>query len=259
MQKHEAMEFLGLSGKPSAQQVIEAYHRLAKKYHPDLYATHDETIQQVMQEKFVQLGKAKDALLDEMGAKDSSAGAEGQGLEHDLINIESRISHRQFSDALELLEKAISMYGDLPLLYEIRFQVHSEMERFQDAFSDLRKLESLAPELANDPDYLHTKSITAAQSNSFTDAHAAVDAAMEKSDRPCPLYMATKASIYIMQGETHKADTIIETLSKHDPTHPLVQQRSQVMNVGGHYVGKQESAKGACILCVILECIFDFI
>ena len=55
---------LGVSKEASADEIKSAYRRMAKKYHPDVYATADESKKKEAEEKFKEVQHAYDVLSD---------------------------------------------------------------------------------------------------------------------------------------------------------------------------------------------------
>lgn len=260
MTRAEALQVLGLSGNPPVDEIIDSYHRHSKKFHPDRYHNHDENIRQVMHEKFIQITEAKNLLLNGQTSQSASySDSASSSLEASLMEVERQVNRREFTSALSLLSDLVFKYGELPVLIQQRMTIHYEMEQFDSAYHDIRRLEILDRSLLSDPDFLHFKAVLAGETGAFPDAHAAIDDAMQRSSRPVPAYVATKAAICIREGNTRKADELLKHLSLIDPTNPLVKQRATYMNVGGQYVDKGDAVASGCIVCTLLECIFDCI
>lgn len=57
-------DVLGVSKTASADEIKSAYRRLAKKYHPDVYATADEKTKKDAETKFKEITHAYDVLSD---------------------------------------------------------------------------------------------------------------------------------------------------------------------------------------------------
>ena len=259
MNKDNALRILEISNpNPEATEVIKSFRRLSRKYHPDLFATASETVKEVMTEKFQNICEAKNFLLNLLDSEEPDT-KEDFSLEHNLIEVEKLTNRRQFNEALNILNPLIQSYPNLGLLYEMRCTIYCNMENYNKGLNDLERLEEINPEFSNNPDYLHNKSLIAGGAKNFSKAHNTIDRAISLLPTPAPEFLATKARIFIMQGEPNMADSVIDRLKLVDPTHPLVRERQHVYNVGNTYVDKRDAQSGACLLCVILECVFDCI
>ncbi|HPN38198.1 MAG TPA: DnaJ domain-containing protein [Melioribacteraceae bacterium] len=262
MTRDEAINILKLQTKnPTQEEIIAAYRKLSRKYHPDLYQSSDEAVKEVMHEKFIQITQAKDFLLNNQQSSSYSSSNYSQStsgnFSAEVSQFEAYLQRRQFYEAENIINSLIAKYGETSYLLELRIKLASESGNYNLAYSDIKKLESIEPSLANDADFQHYKAIMAAQAGDYYIAMASIDKAISLLGSPAPEYLATKAHILIMQGRTSEADQIISILERYDPNHPLVQQRRQVYNVGGRYVDKGNAATSACAACAILECLFD--
>jgi tetratricopeptide (TPR) repeat protein len=262
MTRDEAISILKLqTNNPTQDEIIAAYRKLSRKFHPDLYQSSDEAVKEVMHEKFIQITQAKDFLLNNQesyGYSSSNYNNSNNGnFAAQVSQFETYLQRRQFYEAENLLNSLIYQYGETSYLLELRIKLASETGNYTLAYNDMRKLESIEPSLSGDADFQHFKAIIAAHAGDFYVALNTIDKAISLLGSPAPEFLATKANILIMQGRTNEADQIISILERYDPNHPLVQQRRQVYNVGGTYVSKGDAATGACAACAILECLFD--
>jgi len=265
MTRDEAINILKLPPNPSSEDVLKAYRALSMKYHPDLYQTSDDAVKEVMHEKFLQITAAKEFLLSRSQSGSSSSTGSGEGYNQstnndfnsDYLRAEAFLERRQFTEALNLVNGMLRKYGKEIAIYELRCRIYFDQEDFTNAYQDLLYIEFSEPASRNDADFQHVKAVYAASAHHFDDALIAIDNAIRLIRTPAPVFLATKANIFIMQGRTAEADQIIEILSRHDPNHPLVRERQRYVNVGGQYVDKGNAAGGACLLCTVLECIFD--
>ncbi|MBR1746654.1 MAG: molecular chaperone DnaJ [Clostridia bacterium] len=64
MASQDYYAILGVSKEASADDIKSAYRRMAKKYHPDVYATADESKKKEAEEKFKEVQHAYDVLSD---------------------------------------------------------------------------------------------------------------------------------------------------------------------------------------------------
>ncbi len=86
-EKKDYYSILGVSKDASADDLKSAYRRLAKKYHPDVYATAPEAEKKQAEEKFKEIQHAYDVLsdpqkkaaYDQYGSEDGPMGAGGSG------------------------------------------------------------------------------------------------------------------------------------------------------------------------------------
>jgi tetratricopeptide (TPR) repeat protein len=262
MTRDEAINILKLqTTNPTQEEIIAAYRKLSRKYHPDLYQSADEAVKEVMHEKFIQITQAKDFLLNNQHSSNYSSSNYNQNnsgnFSAEVSQFEAFLQRRQYYEAENLINSLISRFGETSYLLELRIKLASETGNYRLAYNDMKKLENLEPALANDPDFYHYKAIVAAHAGDFLVALNTIDKAISMLGSPAPEFLATKANILIMQGRTNDADQIIAILERYDPNHPLVQQRRQVYNVGGRYVDKGDAATSACAACAILECLFD--
>jgi len=259
MTRDAALKLLQISNpNPLPEEVVKAYRAMARKYHPDLYATADDTVQDVMNEKFVTIGEAKSLLLQQAGQGAGMAYGNPH-FEGQLVGLETCIERRQFRQALEHVEHMLRQYGDSSVLYEAKFRIHDEMEQFKEAYDALCKAEALNPAVKSDADFQHVKAMAAGKAQCFGDAHRAIERAISLLSSPTPAVLATKAYIYIMEGKAAMADGVVDQLRELDPAHPLVKERDKVFRVGETYVDKREATSNACLLCALLECLFDCI
>ncbi len=87
MAEKDCYSILGVSKEASADELKSAYRRLAKKYHPDVYATAPEAEKKNAEEKFKEIQHAYDVLsdpqkkaaYDQYGSEDGPMGAGGSG------------------------------------------------------------------------------------------------------------------------------------------------------------------------------------
>ena len=61
--KSSHLNKLGLSGKPTQEEIKKAFRRLAKEYHPDKLVGVNETIKKIAEEKFREIREAYDYLI----------------------------------------------------------------------------------------------------------------------------------------------------------------------------------------------------
>src|SRR5687767_6815475 len=64
MAKKDYYEVLGISREASEADIKKAYHKLALKWHPDLYANKTEKEKKAAEEKFKEIGEAYSVLSD---------------------------------------------------------------------------------------------------------------------------------------------------------------------------------------------------
>ncbi|MCA0388987.1 MAG: J domain-containing protein [Bacteroidetes bacterium] len=264
MTRDEALSILKLPPNPTTQDILKAYRALSMKYHPDLYQTSDDAVKEVMHEKFLQITAAKEFLLSSQSDSSTSNSSgqnygqsAGNDFNSDYLRAEAFLDRRQFTEALNVVNGMLRKYGKEIAIFELRSRIYFEQEDFTNAYQDLLYLEHAEPAARNDADFQHVKAVYAASAHHFEDALFAIDNAIRLIRIPAPTFLATKANIFIMQGRTAEADQIIQILARHDPNHPLVRERQRYFNVGGNYVEKDRAAGGACLLCTVLECIFD--
>ena len=87
MAEKDYYSILGVSKEASADELKSAYRRLAKKYHPDVYATAPEAEKKQAEEKFKEIQHAYDVLsdpqkkaaYDQYGSEDGPMGGGGSG------------------------------------------------------------------------------------------------------------------------------------------------------------------------------------
>lgn len=265
MTKDEAINILKLqSVNPTNEEIIAQYRKLSRKYHPDLYQSADDNVKEVMHEKFIQITAAKDYLINntQSGGQYSSSGSSSYSngdrkSSQDVSQFEAFMQRRQFDQAQNLINSLIASNGESPYLLELRIRLALETQQYQLAYADILKIERMDANTQNDPDFQHYKTIIAAHAGDFNTAYTSIDKAIGLLRTPAPAFLATKAHVFIMQGRVNEADEIIKILERYDPNHPLVQQRRQVFNVGGNYMSKSDAGTNACVLCALLECLFD--
>lgn len=88
MANKDYYQVLGISKQASADEIKSAYRHMAKKYHPDVYATADEATKKNAEEKFKEIQHAYDVLsdpqkkaaYDQYGSEDGpTMGGDGSG------------------------------------------------------------------------------------------------------------------------------------------------------------------------------------
>jgi predicted Zn-dependent protease len=254
MTRNEALEILKLSTNPSKDDIEKAYRTQAAKYHPDKFARESEVIREVMNEKMKKVNEAKAVLLNE----DNSSSSQGSSASPSAIQtVQTFIGRRQFSEALQALNRIIQSEGESPALLFMKAEIQVESNNHYEAYQTLMKVAAQSNTQESDPDFHHFTSICASGAGLHAAAHTHIDKALNLTNGSVPIYLATKATIFINQGKTKEADLVINRLAEVDPHHPLVQQRGEVFNMGGTYVGKQDAQQTGCLICVILELIFD--
>lgn len=63
-QREKAAKILGISVHASQDEIKKAYRSLAKVHHPDRFATHSKEQQEIAEERFVQIQKAYELLME---------------------------------------------------------------------------------------------------------------------------------------------------------------------------------------------------
>jgi tetratricopeptide (TPR) repeat protein len=254
MTRQEALALLDLAGDPTKSEIDSAYKTMATKYHPDKFAREKEVVQEVMNEKMRAINEAK-AVLD--GTSHSSGHESQSDAPKTMESVNTFIARRQFADALKAIDGILRREGENPAFLSVKAEILSEMGDYQESYRILNQLSALDSSLLDDPDFQHSCANIACAAENHEVALLHIFKAIELVDGVPPIYLATKASIYISGGNTKMADQVIQELAVVDPTHPLVQQREEVINVGGTYLGKQDAKQSACGVCIILELIFD--
>ncbi|MCI5791654.1 MAG: molecular chaperone DnaJ [Clostridiales bacterium] len=87
MANKDYYQVLGISKQASADEIKSAYRQMAKKYHPDVFATADEAAKKNAEEKFKEIQHAYDVLsdpqkkaaYDQYGSEDGPTMGDGSG------------------------------------------------------------------------------------------------------------------------------------------------------------------------------------
>lgn len=87
MANKDYYQILGITKQASADEIKSAYRHMAKKYHPDVYATADEATKKDAEEKFKEVQHAYDvlsdpqkkAIYDQYGSEDGPTMGDGSG------------------------------------------------------------------------------------------------------------------------------------------------------------------------------------
>ena len=278
MNREDALKALNIKkSNPSVDEIKAAHRDISKKYHPDAHQDVSEDILEAVRDKFERAQAARKYLLSlfgetqshsEQAKQDSSqtyadTGLPPQGLwqnfPHVIKEVEQcrkYIERRQFDIALIHAENAQSEIPDDYDLLLLKFEVLGNLERHHRVETELVEWEKKFPKLRYDFNHRLTYFV-ALRSQGKNNIALNVISDLIDREGEVPTLLGMKASTLIEMGQGRKADLIIDRLKVIDPTHPLVQSRSNVVLVGDTYVDKGGAAQDACFICIILECLFD--
>jgi tetratricopeptide (TPR) repeat protein len=168
---------------------------------------------------------------------------------------------RRFDEALSLLASIASRRPnrDNLDLQMIRFRILSDTDRDQEAVMVLYQMLAANPELGTDLSFLESLAIHELASGQAQEALKTIGQCERVAGQNVPIYVALKAQALVSAGRVVEADLAIDHLKRIDPSHPLIKERQSVARIGNTYVQKKDAASASCILCVLLECIFDCI
>lgn len=268
MNRDEALALLELTGTPTEDEVQNAYRVQAKRYHPDCHGDVAEHFKKVLTDRFIALGEARDLLCPERSGgagpgSTSSSGSNktgGTGAFSESANEARELAgRRQWTEMMSLLNGMQASYGDRPEYYQLRLDLLTEADQHGPALDAGDTLLSFSPELKEDGDYLHHLSVLGLLAGEVERALIHVRNAQSLFPGSVPAFIETHARLMILKGDTQEADRLIEVLSNCDPNNELVRARAEVWNVQGTYVQKEGAANSACVVCVVLELIFDCI
>lgn len=257
MSPEQARKILEINGALDEDKIKSAFLRLSQKYHPDKHRTESESVKELLNEKFQQIKEARDVLLQEVKGKSSSHSNYTQSESEGMVHVNRLVERRQFSEAIETLRQLRNKFPHNPDLISIQMQIHNDIQQYEQAYNLKDALFEVNPRLKDDPDFLSNLGVLAAHCGKFQEAHNNIDEAMEIAGNDVPSFIADKATVFLLSGDSKKADELIAQLARIDPNHPLVRQRNKVWNVQGNYVGKKDATQASCCICAILELIFD--
>lgn len=258
MTRNEARELLKVGPSASSEDIRRAYKSEAQKFHPDLHQSQPQHVLEVLAERFRRLTEARDTLLDQ-GEPDEDP--HDRELAAEVERVGELHRQRRFDEALSLLAAIAARRPnrDNLDLQMIRFRILSDADRDQEAVLELYQMLAANPDLRNDLSFLESLAIHELASGQAQAALQTIDQCERVAGQNIPIYVALKAQALVSAGRVAEADLAIDHLKKIDPSHPLIKERQSVARVGNNYVQKNDAASAGCILCVLLECIFDCI
>ena len=262
----EADQLLGLKGNRAPDAVVKAFRNAVIHVHPDRAGDVNSEIKRVLEERVAQLTMARDVLLaaaerrGSYGDNDRSAGGGadhgGSGLADALAAIEGCIRRREFVRGLSLLDEVERRHGIADATRFLRLHLHATAEQWPHALAIAEQLAN-NPEHGQDSEFLDSLATLALNAEQPTRGIAAIQEAHRLAGRRVPGFVDTEARLRIALGQTAAADRLIDELRRIDPSNDLITAREQVFRVGDSYVGKRDTAQGACCICAILELVFD--
>ncbi len=271
-----ALSLLELSGTPDPDEINSAFRAQAKRYHPDRHADANDDVKKMLEERFNELSEAREFLLAQAGASErgrgshdstggdgsrNAGGRRGGASEHSFEERAGQVrvlaSRRQWPAMLRLLASMEEVYGDRVELFQLELDVLGAAGEYVLALDAGKQILRLAPESRQESDFLHHLAILALHGNQVQQGLVYISQAEENLGDAVPAFIETRARLNIAMGETAEADALIDRLKRYDPRNPLVLERAEVWNVGNTYVDKSDASHSACVLCALLECIFD--
>lgn len=279
MTRAAALKALELSQpRPTRDEIQDAYRALAARFHPDRAEGQSDDVKRLMRDKFEALTEARRALLDAEGdggrpgaegaAPDPDAarprtaeesynrwGADAEALRH-MAEYERYKERRQFEQALAALRAALARHPHDFGLGETEAALLIEMRRAGEGYPKFKEWARRYPELLKNSKYMENLHLIARVSERHAEALAHINSALAL-EPDVPTFLQHKALTLLALKRGPEADAVIQRLAQLDPHNPLVQERQQYMMVNGTLVHKEKAAGDACVICVILECLFD--
>jgi Tfp pilus assembly protein PilF len=241
------------------EQIRAAYRALSHQYHPDKHM--GNALAELAAEKLWKINAAY-AWMQKNHANGSSTGGQrqtqsntGMSYEAELVRAQGLLEERLFDEAHRRLNAAIIIDRSRWQAYALQGYAYSEQESWTAAKT---AYSSAVRASCDDADVYAAYASAMMQLDDAGSAATQLDRAMDMGGR-LPRYLAFGAVANEKAGNNLKAQNMWEELKRVDPTNPVLQQRNQAWKVGKNYVNKGDAAGGACVVCALLECIFDCI
>lgn len=261
-------KILNVSKNATQEEIKASYRTLAKKYHPDLYI--NNPLADLAAEKLKEINEAYAILSDQNKRENYDRGYSGnadnyqnkssnnigeQSFFENFVNeCEYLIENKNWYALHQKCNEAKSKYPKNSLPYVFEMQAYYTEGNLNAAIEAAKKSMMLNKKDFNvllfiGKCYIDMKQYNEALSYSLE--------ANQMCDGKNADILAQIALIYDLKGDKLTFNSYMDKLKKIEPNHEFINARKSVFKVGNNYVNKKDAAVDACLLCGLLECIFD--
>lgn len=253
-------QILGVTKDSTKEEIKRAYRALVKQYHPDNYV--NNPLADLAEEKLKEINEAYDYLMGNYSADNDKyknnyyRGENDRGIELSRLEreIELCLGNRLWKEVLIIADQMMILEPEYINAYIYRGIAFGQLNRDFEAVSSFQKAENMGWNIVENPDIYFSKAVSQINMGKYGEAILTIERLIGFAGE-VPNYIAHLAYCYESVNDITKAEIYWNKLKSIDPNNELLRQRQIYAQQAK--ANALDTAGGICIICMILECIFD--